>query len=64
MQSFTSGLKVMNALGHDHVLQHNVCLEMVDDHLDYSMFIYYTYGSHHIHLMNTCTKLWNSLFEA
>lgn len=38
-------------------------LKMADNHLDHSMFMYYTYSSHHIHLTNTCTKLWNSLLK-
>lgn len=64
MRAFPSGLEVMNALGHDHVLRHNVRLEMQDDTLDRSMFMYYTYGSHHIHLTNACMKLWNTLVQA
>ncbi|KAI1782042.1 hypothetical protein LXA43DRAFT_906966 [Ganoderma leucocontextum] len=64
MRSFASGLEVMNALGHDHVLRHNVCLDMADEALDRSMFLYHTYGSHHIRLTNACAKLWNSLLEA
>ncbi|KAI1784482.1 hypothetical protein LXA43DRAFT_901577 [Ganoderma leucocontextum] len=64
MRAFPSGLEVMNALGHDHVLRHNVRLDMQDDSLDKSMFMYYTYGSHHIHLTNACIKLWNTLVEA
>ncbi|KAI1782147.1 hypothetical protein LXA43DRAFT_906615 [Ganoderma leucocontextum] len=64
MRSFASGLEVMNALGHDHVLRHNVRLDMQDDTLDQSMFMYHTHGSHHIRLTNSCMKLWNRLVEA
>ncbi len=64
MRAFSSGLEVMNALGHDHVLRHNVRLDMQDEALDQSMFMYHTYGSHHIHLTNACAKLWNTLVEA
>ncbi|KAI1782077.1 hypothetical protein LXA43DRAFT_1069364 [Ganoderma leucocontextum] len=64
MRAFPSGLEVMNALGHDHVLRHNVRLDMQDDTLDQSMFMYHTHGSHHIHLTNACMKLWNTLVEA
>ncbi|PIL33642.1 hypothetical protein GSI_04265 [Ganoderma sinense ZZ0214-1] len=64
MRSFASGLEVMNALGHDHVLRHNVRLDMADDNLDRSMFTFHTYGSHHIRLTNACAKLWNVLLEA
>nr|VWO98010.1 Carboxylic ester hydrolase (EC [Ganoderma boninense] len=63
MRSFASGLEVMNALGHDHVLRHNVRLDMADDMLDRSMFMYHTYGSHHIHLTNATMKLWNTLLD-
>ncbi len=63
MRSFASGLEVMNALGHDHVLRHNVRLDMADETLDRSMFMYYTYGSHHIRLMNACAQLWHNLLE-
>ncbi|PIL33226.1 hypothetical protein GSI_04676 [Ganoderma sinense ZZ0214-1] len=64
MCAFASGLEVMNALGHDHILHHNVRIDMQDDSLDKSMFMYHTYGSHHIRLMNACAKLWNTLVEA
>ncbi|PIL37602.1 hypothetical protein GSI_01296 [Ganoderma sinense ZZ0214-1] len=64
MRAFPSGLEVMNALGHDHVLRHNVRLDMRDGCLDKSMFMYYTFGSHHIRLVNAGVKLWNTLIEA
>ena len=64
MHAFPSGLEVMNALGHDHVLRHNICLDMQDNMLNQSMFMHYTYGSHHICLTNACMKLWNTLVGA
>lgn len=64
MRAFSSGLEVMNALGHDHVLCRNVRLDMQDKTLDKSMFMYYTYGSHHIRLANACVQLWNTLVTA
>lgn len=63
MCAFSSGLEVMNALGHNHVLWHNVRLDMQDDSLDQSMFMYHTHDSHHICLVNVCMKLWNTLIE-
>ncbi|PIL34349.1 hypothetical protein GSI_03124 [Ganoderma sinense ZZ0214-1] len=63
MRAFSSGLEVMNALGHDHVLRHNVRLDMQDDTLDRSMFTYHTHSSHHIRLVNASMKLWNTLIR-
>ncbi|PIL30528.1 hypothetical protein GSI_07228 [Ganoderma sinense ZZ0214-1] len=63
MRAFASGLEVMNALGHDHVLRHNVRLDMQDEALDKSMFMYHTHGSHHVRLVDACAKLWNTLIE-
>ena len=56
-----SSVKVLTALAADYVLHHNI-------HVDYMNpnsypFTLSTFGSHHIHLVNTTVRLWNTLLE-
>ncbi|PIL36750.1 hypothetical protein GSI_00439 [Ganoderma sinense ZZ0214-1] len=56
-RSFSSGLEMMAALGHDHVLRHNTRVESALK--EPPKFIRSTFGSHHVHLVNDCARRWN-----
>ncbi|KAI1792880.1 hypothetical protein LXA43DRAFT_972225 [Ganoderma leucocontextum] len=60
-RSFSSGIEMMAALGHDFVLRHNTRIESalkVPPKFTHSAF-----GSHHIHLVADCARRWNQLLE-
>ncbi|KAI1782219.1 hypothetical protein LXA43DRAFT_906421 [Ganoderma leucocontextum] len=59
--SFSSGIEMMAALGHDFVLRHNM-------HIESALkvppkFMRSTFGSHHICLVADCAHRWNRLLE-
>ncbi|KAF8173443.1 hypothetical protein BJ912DRAFT_1079230 [Pholiota molesta] len=62
-----SGIETYSALGHDFFLRRNIrvassCIEN-NRPVNCSDFIASTHASHHIHLVNHTTKLFNSLYE-
>ncbi|PIL30720.1 hypothetical protein GSI_06888 [Ganoderma sinense ZZ0214-1] len=56
-----SGVEVLTLLAADHVLRHNIRVDYAD--FNPSPFTASTFGSHHIHLVNACAQLWNSLLN-
>ncbi|PIL35895.1 hypothetical protein GSI_01555 [Ganoderma sinense ZZ0214-1] len=56
-RSFSSGIEMMAALGHDFVLRHNTRVEYALKAPP--MFTRSTFGSHHIRLVNDCAQRWN-----
>ena len=56
-RSFSSGIEMMSALGHDFVLRHNSRIERTLKQP--SKFATSTFGSHHIRLVNDCAHRWN-----
>jgi hypothetical protein len=60
-RSFCSGLVMMNAQGHDHVLRRNIRIASADNHnFHVDPFIVSGHGSHHLTLVNSCARLWNA----
>lgn len=62
MRANASGMEMVHALGHDHVLRRNVRVGM-KKHSD-GNFIVLTFGSHHTGLVNRIGRLKNSLLTA
>ncbi|KAL6307078.1 hypothetical protein BKA93DRAFT_770448 [Sparassis latifolia] len=62
-QSHASGLEVLTALGHDHVLRRNIRVVFNAGHDSIDKFLASTHGSHHIHLVDGIARLWNSMIE-
>lgn len=60
-RSYASGLDVLNALSHDHVLRRNVRIGLRRSAEDRDPFLVLTYGSHHVRLVDGIAKLWNLL---
>ncbi|KAH9931192.1 hypothetical protein B0H21DRAFT_699867, partial [Amylocystis lapponica] len=58
-----SGLSVMTALCHDHVLRRNIRVAFHDNTPQPNPFLLSTYGSHHIRLVNGVATLWNQLLQ-
>ncbi|KAI1797610.1 hypothetical protein LXA43DRAFT_1126227, partial [Ganoderma leucocontextum] len=56
-----SGVKVLTDLAADHVLRHNIRVDYAN--ANPYPFTLSTFGSHHIHLVNACAKLWNALLD-
>ncbi|PIL30719.1 hypothetical protein GSI_06887 [Ganoderma sinense ZZ0214-1] len=56
-----SGVEVLTLLAADHVLRHNIRVDYADPN-PYA-FTSSTFGSHHVHLVNACAQLWNSLLN-
>ncbi|KAI1788922.1 hypothetical protein LXA43DRAFT_893783 [Ganoderma leucocontextum] len=60
-RSFSSGIEMMAALGHDFVLHHNIRIESALKVPP--KFTRSTFGSHHIRLVADCAHRWNRLLE-
>ncbi|KAI0066538.1 hypothetical protein BV25DRAFT_1912599 [Artomyces pyxidatus] len=64
MRSFSSGLEIFVALGHDFVLRRNIRLAFSALSAEKAVaptFLTYTYGSHHIQLTDHIAELWNAM---
>ncbi|EGN97815.1 hypothetical protein SERLA73DRAFT_74079 [Serpula lacrymans var. lacrymans S7.3] len=59
MRSFMSGIEMFKALGHDHVLRRNICINY--NSKNPNDFITLTHGTYHLQLVNNILKLWNIL---
>lgn len=60
-RSHASGIETLTALSYDFVLRRNLRVELSGTGANPSPFALSTYGSHHVHLVNACAKLWNKL---
>lgn len=60
-RSHASGIESLTALCYDFVLRRNLRVELSGTGASPSPFAVSTFGSHHIHLVNACAKLWNAL---
>ncbi|KAI1781644.1 hypothetical protein LXA43DRAFT_908157 [Ganoderma leucocontextum] len=56
-RSFSSGIEMMAALGHDFVLRHNTRIESALK--EPPKFIRSSFGSHHVRLVSDCARRWN-----
>ncbi|TFY74060.1 hypothetical protein EWM64_g9952, partial [Hericium alpestre] len=59
MHSHASGLEMLVALGHDHVLRRNIRVALRLDKP--TAFVVSTYGSHHTRLVDHTAQEWNAL---
>ncbi|KAL6303302.1 hypothetical protein BKA93DRAFT_818125 [Sparassis latifolia] len=62
-RSFASGIEVLTALGHDHVLRRNIRVAFNSSHMSLEQFLQSTRGSHHIRLVDGVAKLWNVILD-
>ena len=56
-----SGVEVLTSLAADHVLRRNIRIDYAD--ANPYPFTTFTYGSHHIDLVDACAQLWNALMQ-
>ena len=56
-----SGVEVLTYMAADHVLRRNIRIDYAD--ANPYPFTPFTYGSHHVRLVDACARLWNSLVQ-
>ncbi|RDX39536.1 hypothetical protein OH76DRAFT_1367415, partial [Lentinus brumalis] len=61
-RSQASGVESFTYLGHDFVLRRNFCIDFSSG--SPSAFVASTCGSHHVHLVNAITLLWDDMLDA
>ncbi|OJT04576.1 hypothetical protein TRAPUB_4846 [Trametes pubescens] len=60
-RSHASGIESLTALCYDFVLRRNLRIELSGAGTNPTPFVLSTYGSHHVHLVNACARMWNKL---
>ncbi|KAJ3527510.1 hypothetical protein NM688_g8119 [Phlebia brevispora] len=61
MRASPSGLEMLVALGHDHVLWRNTRVILRSKEFDATPFLTSTFGSHHLSLINHIAQTWNAV---